>query len=216
MQVFSIKIFFVLTLLVSAHISWAQQRPRPLQLSGLVLDGTEDRLLPVGYANIYVMGKGRGTYSDYNGFFSLVVERGDSLEFSAIGYKTVYFVVPDSMSDDRYSMVQLMTEDTVNLPTAVVFPWPSKEHFKLEFLAMDVSAEMQERAMRNLANERLRDMQVGVQMDANENADYYLRQQANRNYYIGQTPPMNIFNPLAWKEFFDAWKRGDFKKKGNR
>jgi len=24
---------------------------------------------------------------------------------------------------------------------------------------------------------------------------------------------MNIFNPIAWKGFFDAWKRGDFKKK---
>ncbi len=212
--IFLRKHLLLFGLLLTVAVAFAQQRPEPVQLSGLVLDGTEERLLPVGYANIYVMGKGRGTYTDYNGFFSLVVERGDSLEFSAVGYKTVYFVVPDSMSDDHYSMVQLMTQDTVNLPTAVVFPWPSKEHFKLEFLAMDVSAEMQERAMRNLANERLREMQFGVQMDANENADYYLRQQANRNYYIGQTPPMNIFNPLAWKQFFDAWKRGDFKKKG--
>ncbi len=191
----------------------AQDEPHLIQLSGLVLDGSDAHLVPVPYANIYVLGKWRGTYSDFNGFFSLVVEQGDSLEFSAVGYKTVKFAVPDSLQDDRYSMVQLMTRDTVNLPTAVVFPWPSKEHFRLEFLAMDVSAEMQERAMRNLANERLRQMQYGVAMDANENADYYLRQQANANYYIGQTPPMNIFNPFAWKQFFEAWKRGDFKRK---
>lgn len=209
------RILFVFVFsLFSLQVLQAQQKPNLIQLSGLVLDGSDDaHLVPVPYANIYVLGKWRGTYSDFNGFFSLVVERGDSLEFSAVGYKTVKFAVPDSLVDDRYSMVQLMTRDTVNLPTAVVFPWPSKEHFKLEFLAMDVSSEMQERAMRNLANERLQQMQYGVVMDANENADYYLRQQANANYYIGQTPPMNIFNPFAWKQFFDAWKRGDFKRK---
>lgn len=209
---FFFPIFLFFLCLLSVNLS-AQEKPSLIQLSGLVLDGSDEHLIPIPYANVYVLGKWRGTYTDFNGFFSLVVEKGDSLEFSAVGYKSVRFTVPDSMVDERYSMVQLMTRDTVNLPTAVVFPWPSREHFKLEFLAMDVSAEMEERAMRNLANERLRQMQVGVAWDANENADYYLRQQANNYYHIGQTPPMNIFNPFAWKQFFDAWKRGDFKKK---
>ena len=75
--------------------------------------------------------------------------------FSAVGYKTVEYKIPMDLEDDRYSIVQLMTLDTINLPETVVFPWPSREHFKLEFLAMDVTHEMQERAMRNLANETL-------------------------------------------------------------
>lgn len=33
---------------------------------------------------------------------------------------------------------------------------------------------------------------------------------ANRAVYQGQTPPQNIFNPAAWAEFIQAWKRGDF------
>ena len=36
---------------------------------------------------------------------------------------------------------------------------------------------------------------------------------ANRAVYQGQTPPMNIFNPAAWADFIQAWKRGDFKNK---
>jgi hypothetical protein len=36
---------------------------------------------------------------------------------------------------------------------------------------------------------------------------------ANRAVYQGQTPPMNIFNPAAWADFIESWKRGDFKKK---
>ena len=184
-----------------------------VQFSGMVLDGSNEQLFPVPYANILVKDQQRGTYSDLQGFFSIVVEKGDVIVFSAVGYQTVEFKIPQTLEDDRYSLVQLMTQDTINLPETVVFPWPNKDHFKLEFLAMDVTPELQERAARNLANESLRQMRNEVPKDGTENGSYYLRQQAREYYYIGQRPPMNIFNPIDWKKFFDSWKNGDFKKK---
>lgn len=184
-----------------------------VQFTGIILDGTNEELLPLPYTNVLVLNHNRGTYSDFNGFFSIVVEKGDKVEFSAIGFQTIVFEIPDTLTDNRYSMVQLMTKDTINLPETVVFPWPSRDHFKLEFLAMDVTSEMQDRAIKNLANETLRKMRNEVASDGNENADFYLRQQSRNYYHIGQTPPMNIFSPLAWKSFFDAWQRGDYKKK---
>lgn len=191
----------------------AAQDSNLVQFSGMVLDGTTGELVPVPFTNIIVKGKGRGTYTDFGGFFSIVVEKGDVIEFSAVGYKTVEYTIPSNLKDNRYSLVQLMTQDTINLPETVVFPWPSKEHLKLEFLAMDVTSEMEERALRNVASETLVRMRSAVPSVGAEHANYYLRQQARNYYYIGQQPPMNIFNPVAWKQFFDAWKRGDFKKK---
>lgn len=191
----------------------AQQNKNLVQFSGMVLDGTDDQLFPVPYTNILVKDKGRGTYSDLRGFFSIVVEKGDVIVFSAIGYKTVEYQIPEDLDEDRYSIVQLMTQDAINLPETVVFPWPSREHFKLEFLAMDVTPELQARAQENLANDALRRMRNEVVPDGRENADFYLRQQSRDFYHIGQQPPMNIFNPIAWKRFFDSWKAGDFKKK---
>lgn len=205
--------FSILFCLFGVDQAKAQLSNDLIQFSGMVLDGTDQDLVPVPFTNVLVKGEGRGTYSDFNGFFSLVVKRGDQVEFSAVGYESVRFVIPDSLEENRYSMVQLMTRDTINLPEAVIFPWPSRENFRLEFLAMDVTSEMQKRAVRNLAQESLERMRNEVRRDGNENADYYLRQQASNFYYIGQAPPMNIFNPIAWKNFFDAWKRGDFKKK---
>ncbi|MCB0522544.1 MAG: carboxypeptidase-like regulatory domain-containing protein [Lewinellaceae bacterium] len=184
-----------------------------VQFSGMVLDGTTSELFPVPYTNVLVKEKGRGTYSDFSGFFSIVVEKGDVIEFSAVGYKTVEYAIPKDLKDNHYSLVQLMTQDTINLPETVVFPWPSKEHFKLEFLAMDVTSEMQQRALRNVANETMERMRSTVPSDGGEHASIYLRDQARSYYYIGQQPPMNIFNPIAWKQFFDAWQNGDFKKK---
>lgn len=183
-----------------------------VQFSGLVLDGKgTDELEPIPFVTVSVEGTNRGVYTDWKGFFSLVVEKGEKVVFTAVGYKDASFVIPDTLKDSRYSLVQMMSMDTINLPETVVFPWPSREHFKLEFLAMDVHDELMENAKENLAKRALTlDM---VKMDGNENSDYYLRQQANSYYSYGQTPPMNIFNPLAWAKFFKAWKDGAFRNK---
>jgi len=185
-----------------------------IQLSGLVLDGATDELLPIPFTNVYAAKETRrGTSTDFQGFFTLVVQRGETIVFSSIGYKDVRFVVPDTLTDNRYSVVQLMTQDTFNLPETVVFPWPSKEHFKIEFLAMDVTHELQKRASENIAQNILEERRNSVAVDGNESADYYLREQANNYYHYGQFQPMKIFDPIAWGKFFKSWKDGDYKKK---
>jgi hypothetical protein len=209
------RILFLSIAIMFVGFSLSAQKTDLVQFSGMVLDGSTSQLFPVPYTNILIEKKGRGTYSDFDGFFSIVVEKGDVVIFSALGYKTVEYTIPEDLDDDRYSLVQLMTKDTVNLPETVVFPWPSKDHFKLEFLAMDVTHELQAKATENIANETLERMRNSVVSDGVENTSFYLRQQARKTYYVGQTPPMNIFNPVAWKDFFEAWNRGDFKKKKN-
>jgi hypothetical protein len=42
------------------------------------------------------------------------------------------------------------------------------------------------------------------------------RQTANRATFAGQIAPQRIFDVFAWKQFIEAWKRGDFKKKKNK
>lgn len=206
--------FYTMLLLFVSYFTQAQTGNTNLvQFSGMVLDGATEQLYPVPYTNIIVKSKGRGTYSDLKGFFSIVAEKGDVIVFSSVGYKTVEYKIPTDLEDDRYSMVQLMTQDDINLPEVVIFPWPNRDHFKLEFLAMDVTPELQRRATENLAQESLNRAKLGVIADGRENANYYLRQQARDYYYIGQQPPMNIFNPIAWGKFFNAWKNGDYKKK---
>lgn len=183
-----------------------------IQFSGLILDGSTEELFPIPYTNVAVVGTNRGVYSDFKGFFSIVVRVGDTIQYSSVGYKTAYFTIPDGLYDNRYSIVQLMTQDTINLPETVVFPWPDRDNFTNEFLALDVTSEMQERALENVAAESMARI-TDVPSDGDEHTDLYLREQAKKYYHIGQTPPMNIFNPISWKKFFDAWKEGKFKKK---
>jgi hypothetical protein len=184
-----------------------------VQFSGMVLDGGNSQLFPVPYAAVLIKNDGRGTYANLEGFFSIVTHKGDTIIFSALGYENAIYVVPDTLKDDKYSIVQLLSQNNIDLPAAVVFPWPSRDHFKLEFLAMDVTTELQSIASQNLSADKLEQLRQTVPLSGAENGSYYLRQQAAKTYYIGQRPPMNIFSPVAWKQFFDGWKRGDFKKK---
>ncbi len=216
--------FLVLLILVCiCNTAWAQENPKNeskkeelIQFSGLILAAQDGKLMPVPWATVFLPGKSRGTYADHRGFFTLIVEKKDKVRFNCIGFEPVTITIPDTLTQDRYSIVQLMTQDTINLPETVIFPWPSKEHFKIEFLKMDVTPELQRRATENLANEYLAEARKNpdiVPYGGRESANFYLRQQTREYVYIGQVPPMNIFSPLAWGKFFKAWKDGDFKKK---
>lgn len=186
-----------------------------IQLSGLVLDGSTEQLVPIPYTNVFIKGKNAGTFADYRGFFSIVAKKGDVIRFTSIGYKPLEYRIPPALGSDRYSVVQLMTRDTINLPETIIFPWPSREHFTTEFLAMDISHALQDKARANLAKESIEKLKFEVPKDGAEFAHYYMNQQNVRYYSMGQKPPMNIFNPLAWAKFFQEWKAGKYKKKKN-
>ena len=110
----------------------------------------------IPYATVLIKGTGRGTVTDYQGFFSLVVAKGDVIEFSSVGHRSNSFYVPDSLSNDRYSIVELLTRDTVYLPETQIFPWPTKEQFKQAFLSINIPDDDYERAKRNLDRDRMK------------------------------------------------------------
>lgn len=203
-------IMVLMTLSVSAQ----NDTRRAIQFTGKVVTADQDGdVIPLPYVNIGVRGTSRGTSSDTDGYFSIVALEGDTMAFTRIGFSDVDYVIPDTLQTNFCYYVQIMAEDDYILPEAVIFPWPSNEHFIHEFLAIDISDELREHAQRNLASDAMEEMRHAVPADGNEAADYSLRTTARDYQYTGQYKPQQIFNPLAWKKFIDAWKRGDFKRK---
>lgn len=205
----------LLLLSVSAR-SWSQTESDTadlVQFSGMVVAEENRNLVPLAFTNITVKGTQRGTYANLDGFFSLVARKGDVIIFSAIGYKTVEYQIPPGLKENRYSVYQLMTEDTINLPVTMIYPWPSREHFRIEFLEMNVKDDMYDRALANLNEQTLQRLREQIVPDGVETSGIYLREQAREYYHQGQLRPMNIFNPLAWRDFFKAWQDGKFKRK---
>jgi hypothetical protein len=182
-----------------------------IQFSGITV--TADSLNPVAYTRIVVKNKNKGTTSDVYGYFSFVAHVKDTVLFNALGYKPASFVIPDSITKKRYSLIQLMTADTLTLSAAFIFPWPTYEDFKIAFANLRIPDDDLERARKNLDPEKMRMMVDNYPMTGAMNYNNYIENQTSKLYYFGQQQPFNIFNPFAWGQFIKAWKEGKFKRK---
>jgi len=213
----TLPIILIILLSVFAFKANAQRNNDLVQFSGVVVSA--DSLRPVPFANIVVTKTGRGTTSDYWGFFSIVVHKNDLISFSAVGYKSGLFRIPDTLTENRYSLIQVMSSDTIMLTETVIYPWPNKEQFRHAFLTLKIPDDDIEIARRNLAYMEMREI-YGRNYDPErfgytpgQSYHNYMSAQADKLYYNGQTMPNNLLNPLAWAKFIKAWKNGDFKKK---
>lgn len=185
---------------------------RPLiQFSGIVVEG--DSLKSVPYTSIIIKGSNRGTVSDYFGYFSFVAQIRDTIEFSAIGYNDAVFIIPDTLSTNKYSLIQVLQSDTIHLNEAVIYAWPTREQFKASFLKLNLPEDDLTRANRNMARSDSKEQMMGMAMDASMNYKYSQQQYQSKLYYAGQLPPNNLLNPVAWSKFIKAWQNGDFKQK---
>jgi len=174
---------------------------------------TADSLRAIPSASIIVEGKGRGTFTSPDGVFSIAVLKGDKITFSCIGFKDRRIDIPANLTESQYSVIQLMVSDTVYLPATILKPRPTREQFERDFVNNKVSDDMYEVARKNTDEARNRILLNALPSDGREAVNYQLRQQANKYYYAGQIPPMNILNPAAWADFIKSWKRGDYKRK---
>ncbi|MBK9457476.1 MAG: carboxypeptidase-like regulatory domain-containing protein [Bacteroidetes bacterium] len=128
----SITLLILLITIGFQTVSLAQNE-EIIQLSGIVTDAQTK--FPVPYATVVVPSDYRGVNASEDGFFSIVVKRSDTLQFSAIGYKPKLFIVPDSGEDNIESIAVKLQSDTLSLDPFVIYPWPSKEDFRESFLA---------------------------------------------------------------------------------
>ncbi len=211
----------ILPLLVASLIAFSakaqlfqqinNQADSVVQLYGVVMTADSLRALPD--ASVVVVGKGRGTITNYQGVFSIAVMKGDQIEFSTVGYKSKTIFIPTNLEGKEFSVVQLMVDDTAYLPGTVIRPRPSRAQFERDFINTDIPFDQYEIARQNTEESKRRILLSSLPSDGREAVSYSLKQAGNRAYYAGQVPPMNIMNPFAWGEFIKAWKRGDFKRK---
>jgi hypothetical protein len=184
-----------------------------VQFSGAVVTG--DSLHPVPYAHIVDKRTGYWTICNLYGYFSFVAVKGDSISFSAIGFKKAWFIIPDTITNNRYAMFQVMATDTIYLNETVIYAWPTKEEFRRAFVTLDIPDDDIEIARKNLERYELavRTNEITVPYDGAMNYRNYIDQTVSKLYYAGQTQPISLLNPFAWGQFIKAWQDGKFKKK---
>ncbi len=184
-----------------------------IQLSGVIVDG--DSLVGVPFVSIFAKGRAKAI-SDIYGFFTLVVEPGDDVQFLSVSHKKANYKLEDTLSLRHYFIIQKLIKDTVQLPSVTVYPWPSREEFKQAFLHLNLSETDYERAAKNLDRTTQSYDERNMQMDAQANYSYAMNQYIRKVNNGGQAPVNNLLNPIAWAKFIDALSKGKFKRQPSK
>jgi hypothetical protein len=184
---------------------------RIIQINGVIM--TADSLRAVPGTVVMVKNRNRGVEASNKGVFSIVVYKGDTLQFSSLGFRPKEYIIPKDLDGQYFSLIQLMVQDTFYLPETIIRPFMSKDQFDYAFRYNKVPDDQYEIARKNTDEYILRALAYTLPRDGRESQGMYQQEQIRRSYYYGQMPNMRIFDPIAWGEFFEAWKRGDFRKK---
>jgi hypothetical protein len=179
-----------------------------VQLTGRLLD---ELLQPLPYSHILVLNNYRGTITDKEGKFSFVVQVHDSVMFASLGYKRKILVIPDTLKTPFLTLDMVLDMDTLMIGEVEIYPWKSYEEFKEAFLSLKLPDDDMDRARRNIA---LIKTQIILDETPNARANFQqiLNEQYRQTFTQGTYPTYKLFNAFAWAEFFNALKRGDFKK----
>jgi hypothetical protein len=195
----------------TAKAQFETVRDSVVQLYGIVM--TADSLVGIPAVSVMVKGQNRGTITNNQGVFSIVVLKGDVIEFTHVSYKPKTITIPRNLEGNQHSVVQLMVADTVYLPATIIRPRPTPQQFARDFVNKNINDDDIEVARKNTDAAKRRVLLKTVPGDGTEATSIQFKNIANKATYSGQLPPMRLFDAAAWSEFIQAWKRGDFKNK---
>ncbi|MEO6904952.1 MAG: carboxypeptidase-like regulatory domain-containing protein, partial [Ginsengibacter sp.] len=202
-------LFLLFAVPASVKAQFESYKDSVVQLYGVVMSA--DSLQGLPSVSIMVKGRNQGTLTNEQGVFSIVVLKGDQIEFTSVGYKPKLVTIPKNLDGNQQSIIQLMVQDTVYLAATIIKKYPTREEFERDFANTKIADDQQEIARQNLSEANRKALLSVYPTNGREATNNYFKQNQRKYYSAGQLPPQNIFNPLAWAEFIKSWKRGDFK-----
>ncbi len=204
---------YLLTILLFCIIGsvFAQDQKQPnklIQFSGIVTDADSNMVVP--YVTITNLSKhGQKYAANYQGYFSFVVNPGDTLLFSAVGFSSKKLILPQTIADNRYTTMVQIKSEVIALQTVRVYPWATVEEFTRDFLSLKIADDDMAIAKKNLSKQNINGMILTLPRDAQEisNSNYRYNFDRMVNANMRQTNP--LLNPFAWGKLMQEIFKGD-------
>jgi hypothetical protein len=176
-----------------------------IQVDGLVLD---KKGRPLSNVNIISFSLARGTISEKTGVYSIISTPGDTIVFSAIGFKKAFMKVPVESIYDRLTVDVMLEDDTIKIDDVVILPWKTYDEFKKAVVNYEVNSIETQNMNYNI--EMIRKSLNSSTTQASPEAGYRYAMQQNFNSLMtkNQYPVNNLLNPFAWAKFFKGVKNG--------
>lgn len=199
----------ILLLFISSAFAQQNDRERKLiQFTGIITDIDSNTAVP--YVTVTNLSNKDQRYgANYKGFFSFTAYPGDTILYTAIGYKDLILPIPADITDTKYTAMIKLKSEIINLPTVRVYPWATVEDFTRDFMTMKIAADDYVIAMRNLSKESISGLMLNLPRDGQEiqGATFRLNHFNSVNKNMTQTNP--LLNPFAWGKLLQSITEGD-------
>ncbi len=205
------KYLLTFLLLMSFTVVFAQEgggEKKLIQFSGIITDVDSNTVVP--YVTVTNLTNKEQRYAaNYKGFFSFIARPGDTILYSAVGYKDLILPIPAQIDDTKYTAMIKMKAEIINLPVVRVYPWATVEEFTRDFMSMKIADDDYLIALKNLSQESISDKMVTLSRDAGEiqSTNYRLNHDRALNKNMVQTNP--LLNPFAWGKLMQSIFKGD-------
>lgn len=199
----------MLSLFVSSVFAQQITKEKQLiQFAGIITDVDSNTVVP--YVTVTNLTNKEQRYAaNYKGYFSFIAHPGDTILYSAVGYKDLLLAIPSQINDSKYTVMIKMKAEIVNLPTVRVYPWATVEDFTRDFMSMKIADDDYVIAARNLSSESLGGLMMTLPRDGGEIQSINNRLNHDRalNKNMVQTNP--LLNPFAWGKLMQSIFKGD-------
>jgi len=192
-----------------SHAQFDKIKDSMVQLSGIVM--TADSLKALQGATITIKKEHRATITNEFGAFNMMVTKGDTIQFTFVGFKSQEVLIPFNIPGNQYTIIKTMTADTQYLAVTIIRPRPTKAQFERDFVNLKYNNFEDSIIRINMDPKILKSLSKSVPRDGKENSNYNLNNEAKSYYYSSQVPPMKIFDIPSWKKFIQSWKNGAYK-----
>lgn len=198
----------ILFLLVSSVFAQNTKEKPLIQFTGIITDVDSNTVVP--YVTVTNLSNKDQRYAaNYKGYFSFIAHPGDTILYTAIGYKDLLLPIPAEINDSKYTAMIKMKAEIMNLPTVRVYPWATVEDFTRDFMSMKIADDDYVIAARNLAPDALSGLIMTLPRDGGEIQSINNRLNHDRalNKNMVQTNP--LLNPFAWGKLMQSIFKGD-------
>lgn len=198
----------ILFLLVSSVFAQNTKEKPLIQFTGIITDVDSNTVVP--YVTVTNLSNRDQRYAaNYKGYFSFIAHPGDTILYTAIGYKDLLLPIPAEINDSKYTAMIKMKAEIMNLPTVRVYPWATVEDFTRDFMSMKIADDDYVIAARNLAPDALSGLIMTLPRDGGEIQSINNRLNHDRalNKNMVQTNP--LLNPFAWGKLMQSIFKGD-------
>jgi hypothetical protein len=201
-KIISLSVLLALASFISGLAQVKEPSRGIILFNGVVIDGTE--LTPVANVQITI-NKLFSSVSGSDGSFAFYVNRKDTVQFKALGYRDETIVISDTLKGEEFIAGVYLKGDTLEIGEVIIIP--RYRNIKSEILnAPDPNATIIENARYNVAISAYQGRTtVGNLGDPASNYELLRSKQRMNAYSAGQIPPDQmvaispfIFLPAAY------------------